>query len=168
TMRALGALGVHISEVALTEKSRQRLDSDPDVAFLREDIQKVKSRLETGTISLNEDKRVTEKGTEDIRNGQRKAIEERIEKTLPPVTHLVIDGKKNTVVATDKNPKKKKPSLEESADESEGVTDAVDLAEILELREGLRIMGDWLALSTPPASTTIAKDKDPHKTTTVK
>ena len=156
------------TEVALTEKSRQRLDSDPDVAFLREDIQKVKSRLETGTISLNEDKRVTEKGTEDIRNGQRKAIEERIEKTLPPVTHLVIDGKKNTVVATDKNPKKKKPSLEESADESEGVTDAVDLAEILELREGLRIMGDWLALSTPPASTTIAKDKDPHKTTTVK
>jgi len=154
--------------IALTEKSRQRLDSDLDVVFLREDIQKVKSRLEAGTISLNESKRIAEKGTEDLRNGQRKAIEERIEKTLPPVIHLVIDGKKNAVVATDKNPKKKKPSLEESADESEGVTDAVDLAEILELREGLRIMGDWLALSTPPATTTIAKDKDAHKTTTVK
>ena len=68
-----------------------------------------------------------------------------------------------------KNPKKKKPTLEDSADgESEGVTDAVDLAETLELREGLRIMTDWLVLSSPAQAATIAKDKEPARTTSVK
>ena len=48
------------------------------------------------------------------------------------------------------------------------MTDAVDLAETLELREGLRIMTDWLALTSPTQAATIAKDKDPAKTTSVK
>jgi carboxyl-terminal processing protease len=153
----------------LKDKSKERLSSDPDVTFLQQDIEKVRSRLEAGTISLNETRRLEEKKVDDQRNEQRKKIEERIQQVLSPTVHLVIDAKKDAAVATEKNPKKKKPTLEESADgESEGVTDAVDLAETLELREGLRIMTDWLALSTPSQAGTIAKDKEPAKTTSVK
>jgi carboxyl-terminal processing protease len=153
----------------LKDKSKERLSSDPDVTFLQQDIEKVRSRLEAGTISLNETRRLEEKKVDDQRNEQRKKIEERIQQVLAPTVHLVIDAKKDAAVATEKNPKKKKPTLEESADgESEGVTDAVDLAETLELREGLRIMTDWLALSSPAQAGTIAKDKEPAKTTSVK
>ena len=156
-------------EVVLNEKSRERLSSDTDMAFLKQDIEKVRSRLETGTISLNETRRVEENKMDNERNGERKKIEDRIQQLLAPVVHLVIDDKKGEAVATDKNPKKKKNTLEDSADaESESVTDAVDLAEALELREGLRIMGDWLALSSPWKAPAVAKDRDSVKTTTVK
>lgn len=156
-------------EAILKDKSRERLSTDPDVAFLQQDIEKIRTRLETGTISLNETRRLEEKKVDDQRNEQRKKIEERIQQILEPTIHLVIDPKKDTAIATDKNPKKKKATLEESADgETEGVTDAVDLAETLELREGLRIMTDWLTLSNPTSATAIAKDKDPAKTTSVK
>ena len=156
-------------EAILKDKSKERLSSDPDVAFLQQDIEKIRTRLETGTISLNESRRLEEKKVDDQRNEQRKKIEDRIQQVLIPTIHFVIDAKKDTAIATDKNPKKKKATLEESADgESEGITDAVDLAETLELREGLRIMTDWLALSSPVQSATIAKDKDPAKTTSVK
>ena len=155
--------------VMLNEKSKERLSSDPDVAFLQQDIEKVRSRLEAGTISLNETRRLEEKKIEDQRNEERKKIEDRIQQILAPSVHLVIDDKKDAAVATDKNPKKKKATLEDSADgESEGVTDAVDLAETLELREGLKIMTDWLVLTSPSQAATIAKDKDPAKTTSVK
>jgi len=156
-------------EVVLNEKSRERLSSDTDMAFLKQDIEKVRSRLETGTISLNETRRVEENKMDNERNGERKKIEDRIQQVLAPVVHLVIDDKKGEAVATDKNPKKKKNTLEDSADaESESVTDAVDLAEALELREGLRIMGDWLALSSPWKAPAVAKDRDSVKTTTLK
>ena len=156
-------------EVVLNEKSRERLSSDTDMAFLKQDIEKVRSRLETGTISLNETRRVEENKMDNERNGERKKIEDRIQQVLAPVVHLVIDDKKGEAVATDKNPKKKKNTLEDSADaESESVTDAVDLAEALELREGLRIMGDWLVLSSPWKAPAVAKDRDSVKTTTVK
>ena len=156
-------------EVVLNEKSRERLSSDTDMAFLKQDIEKVRSRLETGTISLNETRRVEENKADNTRNGERKKIEDRIQQLLAPVVHLVIDDKKGEAIATDKNPKKKKSALEDSADaEAESVTDAVDLAEALELREGLRIMGDWLALSSPLKAPAVAKDRDAVKTTTVK
>jgi len=155
--------------VILNEKSKERLSSDPDVAFLLQDIEKVRSRLEAGTISLNETRRLEEKKIEDRRNEERKKIEDRIQEILAPSVHLVIDAKKEAAVATDKNPKKKKATLEEAADgESAGITDAVDLAETLELREGLRIMTDWLTLTSSTRAATIAKDKDPAKTTSVK
>ena len=60
---------------------------------------------------------------------------------------------------------KKKSSLEESADaESESVTDAIDLAEAVELREGLRIMTDWLSLSSPLKAPAVAKDREAPNT----
>ena len=156
-------------EAVLKDKSKERLANDPDVAFLQADIEKIRARLEGGTISLHEGRRLEEKQVEDLRNEERKKIEERLLAVLTPTVHFVIDAKKDAAVATDKNPKKKKPTLEESADgETEGVTDAVDLAETLELREGLRIMTDWLALSGSTQAATIAKDKDPAKTTSVK
>ena len=152
-------------EVVLNEKSRERLSSDTDMAFLRNDIEKVRSRLESGTISLNETRRVEENKTDNERNGERKRIEDRIQQILAPVIHLIVDDKKGEAVATDKNPKKKKSVLEESADaESESVTDAVDLAEAVELREGLRIMTDWLSLSSPLKAPAVAKDREAPNT----
>ena len=155
--------------VILNEKSRERMSSDPDVAFLQEDIEKIRERLQRGTISLNEARRLEEKKIEDARNEQRRKIEERLQAVLDPTVHLAIDAKKDAAIATDKNPKKRRPNLEESADgESEDITDAVDLAETLELREGLRIMTDWLTLSQPAKATAIAKDKTPATPTSVK
>ena len=96
---------------------------------------------------------------EDLRNDERKKIEERLEKSSEPKARLVIDDKKG-VILSDKDPKKKKPTLEDSADgESEGVTDAVDLAEAYELGEALQIMKDWLNFQSTHGGSTIAKDR---------
>jgi hypothetical protein len=143
----------------LEEKSKDRIASDRDMDFLKADIEKVKSRIEAGKISLNETSRIQEKKIEDERNDQRKKIEERLEKVSEPKARLVIDDKKG-VILSDKDPKKKKPTLEESADgETEGITDAVDLAEAYELGEALKIMRDWLNFQSAHQGATIAKDR---------
>ena len=104
---------------------------------------------------------------EDERNDQRKKIEERLQKLSEPKARLVIDDKKG-VILSDKDPKKKKPTLEDSADgEAEGITDAVDLAEAYELGESLNIMRDWLNFQSTHQKTTVAKDRD-TTTTTIK
>ena len=152
----------------LGERSKDRLAVDKDMDFLQKDIDKIRARLESGTISLNETSRLEEKKTEDMRNDERKKLEEQINKTSKPVARLVIDAKKG-VILSDKDPKKKKPSLEDSADgESEGVTDAIDLTESIELKEALHIMSDWLNIQSALKHSTIAKDKDPAKSAVVK
>jgi len=154
--------------VMLTEKSKERLAHDKDMAFLQADIEKVRTRLLAGTISLNETTRTEEKKAEDLRNEDRKKIEESIRKSSEPRSRLVIDDKKG-VILSDKDPKKKKPTFEESADgETEGITDAIDLTETFELKEALNIMGDWLNIEASHRPGTIAKDRDPTKTTVVK
>jgi hypothetical protein len=136
--------------------------------FLRKDIDKIRARLESGTISLNETSRLEEKKAEDERNEERKKIEDQINKLSKPIARLVIDAKKG-VTLSDKDQKKKKPTLEESADgESEGVTDAVDLTESIELKEALHIMSDWLNIQSALKSSTIAKDKDSAKGAVIK
>jgi len=154
--------------VMLTEKSKERLAHNKDMAFLQADIEKVRTRLLAGTISLNETTRTEEKKAEDLRNEDRKKIEESIRKSSEPRSRLVIDDKKG-VILSDKDPKKKKPTFEESADgETEGITDAIDLTETFELKEALNIMGDWLNIEASHRPGTIAKDRDPTKTTVVK
>jgi hypothetical protein len=154
--------------VMLTEKSKERLAHDKDMAFLQADIEKVRVRLLAGSISLNETTRTEEKKAEDLRNEDRKKIEESIRKSSEPRTRLVIDDKKG-VILSDKDPKKKKPTLEESADgEAEGITDAIDLTETFELKEALNIMGDWLNIEASHRPGNIAKDHDSTKTTVVK
>ena len=151
----------------LEEKSKERIASDRDMDFLKADIEKVRSRIESGKISLNEASRLAEKKAEDERNDQRKKIEERLQKLSEPKARLVIDDKKG-VILSDKDPKKKKPTLQESADgDTEGITDAVDLAEAYELGESLNIMRDWLNFQSTHQKVTIAKDRD-TTTTTIK
>lgn len=156
--------------IVLNEKSKERLSSDKNMEFLQKDIDKVRSRLESGSISLNESSRIEEKKTEDLRNEERKKIEESISRSSEPLARLVIDDKKGVILADkDKDPKKKKPTLEESADgETEGITDAVDLTETFELREALNIMGDWLNIQSAHLPATVAKDLDKTKNNTVK
>lgn len=152
----------------LAEKSKERVAEDKAMEFLKRDIEKVKSRIESGVISLNESSRLDEKKKEDARNEERKKIEEGITSTAKPKARLVIDDKKG-VILSEKDPKKKKPTLEESADgESEDITDAVDLAEAFELEEALRIMGDWLNLQSARERTTVAKDHPNAPATSVK
>ena len=154
--------------VMLTEKSKERLSHDKDMAFLQVDIEKVRTRILAGSISLNEATRTEEKKAEDLRNEDRKKIEESIRKSSEPRSRLVIDDKKG-VILSDKDPKKKKPTFEESADgETEGITDAIDLTETFELKEALNIMGDWLNIEASHRPGTIAQDRDPAKTTVVK
>jgi len=154
--------------VILGEKSKERLAADKDMDFLQKDIDKIRARLQSGTISLNENSRLEEKRLEDQRNEERKKIEDEISKLSKPVARLMIDAKKG-VTLSEKDPKKKKPSLEESADgESEGVTDAVDLTESIELKEALHIMSDWLNIQSALRNSTIAKDKEAVKSAVVK
>lgn len=152
----------------LEEKSKDRLATDQNMEFLKIDIEKVRSRIESGQISLNESSRLQEKKADDTRNDERKKIEERLQKFAAPKARLVIDDKKG-VILSNQDPKKKKPTLEDSADgESEGVTDAVDLAEAYELGEALQIMRDWLSFQSTHQSATVAKDRLPSSTTTLK
>jgi carboxyl-terminal processing protease len=149
----------------LEEKSKERIAADRDMEFLKIDIEKVRARIESGKISLNESSRLLEKKADDTRNEERKKIEDRIHKSSEPKARLVIDDKKG-VILSDKDPKKKKPTLEDSADgESEEITDAVDLAEAYELGEALKIMRDWLSFQSAHNGATIAKDRAPTTTT---
>ena len=152
----------------LQEKSKERIAADRDMEFLKIDIEKVRARIESGKISLNETSRLLEKKADDTRNEERKKIEDRIHKSSEPKARLVIDDKQG-VILSDKDPKKKKPTLEDSADgESEEITDAVDLAEAYELGEALKIMSDWLNFQSTHNGATIAKDRAPTTTTTIK
>ena len=154
--------------VMLIEKSKERLATDKDMAFLETDIEKVRARIQAGSISLNEVTRVDEKKSEDLRNDDRKKIEEAIRKSSEPRARLVIDDKKG-VILSDKDPKKKKPTLEESADgETEGITDAIDLTESIELKESLNIMADWLNIEASHRPGSVAKDREGIKETVIK
>ena len=154
--------------VMLIEKSKERLATDKDMTFLETDIEKVRARIQAGSISLNEVTRLEEKKSEDLRNEDRKKIEEAIRKSSEPRARFVIDDKKG-VILSDKDPKKKKPTLEESADgETEGVTDAIDLTETLELKESLTIMADWLNIVASHRAGSMAKDREGIKETVIK
>ena len=154
--------------VMLIEKSKERLATDKDMTFLETDIEKVRARIQAGSISLNEVTRLEEKKSEDLRNEDRKKIEEAIRKSSEPRARFVIDDKKG-VILSDKDPKKKKPTLEESADgETEGVTDAIDLTETLELKESLTIMADWLNIVASHRAGSMAKDRETIKETVIK
>jgi hypothetical protein len=73
------------------------------------------------------------------------------------------------VILSDKDPKKKKPTLEESADgEPEGITDAIDLTESIELKESLNIMADWLNIEASHRTGSVAKDREGIKETVIK
>jgi len=154
--------------VMLIEKSKERLATDKDMTFLETDIEKVRARIQAGSISLNEVTRLEEKKSEDLRNEDRKKIEEAIRKSSEPRARFVIDDKKG-VILSDKDPKKKKPTLEESADgETEDVTDAIDLTETLELKESLTIMADWLNIVASHRAGSMAKDREGIKETVIK
>ena len=154
--------------VMLIEKSKERLAADKDMTFLETDIEKVRARIQAGSISLNEVTRLEEKKSEDLRNEDRKRIEEAIRKSSEPRARFVIDDKKG-VILSDKDPKKKKPTMEESADgETEGVTDAIDLTETLELKESLTIMADWLNIVASHRAGSMAKDREGIKETLIK
>jgi hypothetical protein len=154
--------------VMLIEKSKERLAADKDMTFLETDIEKVRARIQAGSISLNEVTRLEEKKAEDLRNEDRKKIEEAIRKTSEPRARFIIDDKKG-VILSDKDPKKKKPTLEESADgETEGITDAIDLTETLELKETLTIMADWLNIVASHRTGNMAKDRESSKETVIK
>ena len=154
--------------VMLIEKSKERLAADKDMTFLETDIEKVRARIQAGSISLNEVTRLEEKKSEDLRNEDRKKIEEAIRKSSEPRARFVIDDKKG-VILSDKDPKKKKPTLEESADgETEGVTDAIDLTETLELKESLTIMAVWLNIVSSHRAGSMAKDREGIKETVIK
>ena len=117
---------------------------------------------------MNEVTRLEEKKAEDLRNEDRKKIEEAIRKTAEPRARFIIDDKKG-VILSDKDPKKKKPTLEESADgETEGITDAIDLTETLELKETLTIMADWLNIVASHRTGSMAKDRESNKETVIK
>jgi carboxyl-terminal processing protease len=154
--------------VMLIEKSKERLATDKDMTFLETDIEKVRARIQAGSISLNEVTRLEEKKADDLRNDDRKKIEEAIRKTSEPRARFIIDDKKG-VILSDKDPKKKKPTLEESADgEAEGITDAIDLTETLELKETLTIMADWLNIVASHRTGSVAKDREGIKETVIK
>ena len=73
------------------------------------------------------------------------------------------------MILSDKDPNENKPTLEESADgETEGITDAIDLTESIELKESLNIMGDWLNILASHRIGSMAKDREGIKETVIK
>lgn len=133
----------------LSKRSYERTSKDPEFAYIREDIERMKPRLEEKTVTLNEAKRLAEKKENKERADRRKA--ERLARKLPetPAVEVTLDSlDPNTPALTkkviDDARKREMASLGESQDD--GIPDD-DPGVDPELNESLNILTDMLELT---------------------
>lgn len=74
----------------LEEKSKERIAADRDMEFLKIDIEKVRARIESGKISLNESSRLLEK--KRMTQGMRSERKSRIVFTKVPNPRHVLSS----------------------------------------------------------------------------
>ena len=135
----------------LTKLSNGRVKDDQDFAYILEDIEILKKRLEDKSISLNETKRLSEKDEEkakrDTRRKERKTRGDAKE-TVYDLTIKMI--KTNTELGDEVENEEKPIRLEETPEDGEELEEEEDQPKLdPHMRETLHILHDYIKLLDP-------------------
>ena len=132
---------------ALRKRSQERIAKDPEYDYIRDDMARMKARLDEKSVSLNEVKRRQQQKADKDRYAQRKR--ERAERKVPPlqVTEITLQsisqGSTNAPALTRKVLDDARAILDENSDDETRKDPLVDP----EFDEGLNVMSDLIELS---------------------
>ena len=138
----------------LTKLSNERVKDDQDFAYILEDIEILKKRLEDKSISLNETKRLSEKDEEkakrDTRRKERKTRGDAKETVFDLTIKMI---KTNTELGDEVENEEKPIRLEETPEDGEEVEELEEEEDQPKLdphmRETLHILHDYIKLLDP-------------------
>ena len=138
----------------LTKLSNGRVKDDQDFAYILEDIEILKKRLEDKSISLNETKRLSEKDEEkakrDTRRKERKTRGDAKETVFDLTIKMI---KTNTELGDEVENEEKPIRLEETPEDGEEVEELEEEEDQPKLdphmRETLHILHDYIKLLDP-------------------
>jgi len=138
----------------LTKLSNERVKDDQDFAYILEDIEILKKRLEDKSISLNETKRLSEKDEEKAKRDTRRKERKTRGDTKETVYDLTIKMIKTNTELGDEVENEEKPiRLEETPEDGEEVEELEEEEDQPKLdphmRETLHILHDYIKLLDP-------------------
>ena len=138
----------------LTKLSNERVKNDQDFAYILEDIEILKKRLEDKSISLNETKRLSEKDEDKAKRDTRKKERKTRGDAKETVFDLTIKMIKTNTKLGNKVENEEKPiRLEETPEDGEEVEELEEEEDQPKLdphmRETLHILHDYIKLLDP-------------------
>ena len=138
----------------LTKLSNERVKNDQDFAYILEDIEILKKRLEDKSISLNETKRLSEKDEDKAKRDTRKKERKTRGDAKETVFDLTIKMIKTNTELGDEVENEEKPiRLEETPEDGEEVEEVEEEEDQPKLdphmRETLHILHDYIKLLDP-------------------
>jgi len=138
----------------LTKLSNERVKDDQDFAYILEDIEILKKRLEDKSISLNETKRLSEKDEEKAKRDTRRKERKTRGDTKETVYDLTIKMIKTNTELGDEVENEEKPiRLKETPEDGEEVEELEEEEDQPKLdphmRETLHILHDYIKLLDP-------------------
>ena len=146
--RGVNRVAMHIDP--LTKRSSARIKDDQDFAYILEDIETLKERLEDKSVSLSEAKRLAEKDEEKAKRETRKKEREARGDTGETVYDLSIKMIKTDTKLGEEIENEEKPIRLEEENEDEEVEEEEDEPKLdPHLRETLHILHDYIMLLDP-------------------
>jgi len=146
--RGVNRVAMHIDP--LTKRSSARIKDDQDFAYILEDIETLKERLEDKSVSLSEAKRLAEKDEEKAKRETRKKEREARGDTGETVYDLSIKMIKTDTKLGEEVENEEKPIRLEEENEDEEVEEEDDEPKLdPHLRETLHILHDYIRLLDP-------------------
>ena len=146
--RGVNRVAMHIDP--LTKRSSARIKDDQDFAYILEDIETLKERLEDKSVSLSEAKRLAEKDEEKAKRETRKKEREARGDTGETVYDLSIKMIKTDTKLGEEIENEEKPIRLEEENEDEEVEEEEDEPKLdPHLRETLHILHDYIRLLDP-------------------
>ena len=148
---------------SLAEQALRRIEEDQDFAYILEDIETLKKRLEDRSVSLNESRRLAEKDDDkakrDDRKKERKARGD-AEETVFDLTIKMI--KTNTKLGEEVENEEKPIRLEEDPEDGEEEIEDEDDQPKLDphMRETLHILHDYIKLLDPKKQIAVKENGD--------
>ena len=135
----------------LTKLSNERVKNDQDFAYILEDIEILKKRLEDKSISLNETKRLSEKDEDKAKRDTRKKERKTRGDAKETVFDLTIKMIKTNTELGDEVENEEKPiRLEETPEDGEEEEEEEDQPKLdPHMRETLHILHDYIKLLDP-------------------
>lgn len=131
----------------LRERSQERVAKDPEFAYIQEDMQRLRERIEKNSVSLNEQKRRQELAEDKKRREQRLA-ERKSRKGSPFVAYEVtlenLHEEKLQPVSLKKKDKNKSAEAEDVDEEEEDIENGIDPIK----NETVRILRDLVEFSS--------------------
>ncbi|MAS76737.1 MAG: hypothetical protein CMO57_10140 [Verrucomicrobiales bacterium] len=149
--RRLNLVSDYIQE--LSSKSNDRIKNDQDFAYILDDIETLKKRLEDKSFSLNETKRLQEKDEDKAKRENRKKERNNRAKTEETIYDVTIKMIQKNIALGEEIEEEEKPIRlkEENNDEEFEEEEEEEEGSKLDphLRETLQVLQDYIKLLDP-------------------